>query len=255
MLLTSIVILTFNNFLKTKTCIESINKYTNQTFELIVVDNGSTDETVNYLKQLPEITLICNKQNRGFAAGCNQGISVAKGTQILLLNNDTIVSHNWLENLSKALHSNSKVGLVGPMSNMTLPQQHYRANYSNEKSYHQFASNFNVHDPKKWKSVAIISGFCLMFKRKVLKKIGLLDERFTIGNYEDVDYCYRALHSGFTLLVAGDTFVHHYGNTTFSNNNLDIVSISNENKIRFIKKWGIDNPEELLNITFPIKEI
>lgn len=243
MSLTSIVILTLNNFPKTKACIDSIYRFTNQPYELIIVDNGSTDETLKYLKKLSDIKLICNKQNKGFAAGCNQGMKIAKGTQILLLNNDTIVSHNWLFNLLQALNSDSQVGMVGPLSNMTLPKQLYQVNYSNGTEYHEFALKHNIHDTSKWKPATILSGFCLLFKRKVMEQIGEMDEQYMIGNYEDADYCYRASRCGFRLLIAGDTFVHHDGNSTFKDSELNIISISNENRAKFIKKWGIDANE------------
>jgi GT2 family glycosyltransferase len=243
--LTSIIILTLNNLAKTKKCLESIRTYTPEEYELIIVDNGSTDGTIPFLKQFPEIKLICNTENKGFAGGCNQALKIAKGEQFLLLNNDTIVSHKWLFNMLQALHSNSQVGLVGPLSNMTLHQQLYKMEYTNDEEYHRFALHQNIHNPGRWKSVPVLSGFCLLFKREVLGEIGLLDEQYNIGNFEDIDYCYRALKAGFKALVAGDTFVHHDGNSSFKKNGMNILLISHENRNKFIRKWGI-NPEKLI---------
>ena len=116
---TSIIILTYNHLEKTKKCIESIKRYTkNEVYEIIVVDNNSNDDTINWLKTQSDITVIYNKENRGFPIGCNQGISEAnKSYDILLLNNDTIVTTNWLTNLRKCLYSKSNIGAVGPVSN------------------------------------------------------------------------------------------------------------------------------------------
>ncbi|WP_227551706.1 glycosyltransferase family 2 protein [Metabacillus sediminilitoris] len=242
MSLTSIIILTLNNLEKTKKCLVSIRKYTHQPYELIIVDNGSTDGTIQYLKKFPDIKLICNKQNKGFAGGCNQGMKLAKGEQLLLLNNDTIVSHHWLDNLLKALYISPRIGMVGPLTNSTNPpgvKKPANVNYSNEVQYHQLASRFNQHDPSKWKAMQVLYGFCLLLKREVFDKIGLMDERFTIGTAEDNDFCLRATRAGYTLLLAGDTLVHHDGHASFKRNQINLRRIQSENIQKFVQKWGI----------------
>ena len=91
--MTSIVILTYNKLNYTKKCIESIRKYTcKESYEIIVVDNASTDGTIEWLKTQSDIITIFNKENLGFPKGCNQGIEIAQGSEILLLNNDVIVT-------------------------------------------------------------------------------------------------------------------------------------------------------------------
>jgi tetratricopeptide (TPR) repeat protein len=108
---TSIVILTYNNLDYNKLCIESIRKYTKEgTYEIIVVDNHSTDGTVEWLKKQRDVKIILNGENLGFPKGCNQGIEIAdEANDILLLNNDTIVTPNWLINLKKCLKKNAVV--------------------------------------------------------------------------------------------------------------------------------------------------
>ncbi len=98
---TSIVILTYNKLEYTKLCIDSIRKYTKSgTYEIVVVDNNSTDDTREWLKEQKDIKVILNDENLGFPGGCNVGINAAeKENDILLLNNDTIVTPRWLENL------------------------------------------------------------------------------------------------------------------------------------------------------------
>ena len=98
--LTSIVILTYNKLDYNMLCIESIRQYTEpDAYEIIVVDNNSADGTVEWLKSQQDIQLILNSENVGFPAGCNQGIKAARGDSILLLNNDTVVTPRWLDNL------------------------------------------------------------------------------------------------------------------------------------------------------------
>ena len=122
--LTSIVILTHNQVEFTRQCLNSIRLYTDEPVELIVVDNGSTDGTVDYLRSLPNVRLIANETNRGFPAAANQGMAVATGKQVLLLNNDVVVTTGWLGRMLRAFRSDEKVGLVGPRSNyVSGPQQ------------------------------------------------------------------------------------------------------------------------------------
>jgi SAM-dependent methyltransferase len=94
--LTSIVILTHNQLSYTRLCVDSIRQCTDEPYELIFVDNASTDGTVEYLQSLGNIKLVLNAENRGFPAAANQGMQLAVGRQILLLNNDTVVPTGWL---------------------------------------------------------------------------------------------------------------------------------------------------------------
>lgn len=115
--LTSIIILAFNQIKYSKLCIESIKEYTTNPYELILVNNGSTDGTGEFFSSIKGASIISNRENRGFAKGVNQGIKRAKGSSILLLNNDTVVTENWLSNLLFCLKSHKKIGSVGPRTN------------------------------------------------------------------------------------------------------------------------------------------
>jgi O-antigen biosynthesis protein len=127
--LTSIIIVTFNQLEYTRQCVESIRLMTDEPYELIFVDNASTDGTVDYLKSLAGATVIENAENRGFPAAVNQGIIAATGRSILLLNNDTIVTTGWLRRLLVALDSDPKIGLAGPCSNLVGSEQQVDVNY------------------------------------------------------------------------------------------------------------------------------
>src|SRR5262249_9418047 len=132
--LTSIVILTHNQLPFTRACIDSIRLLTDEAYELVFVDNGSTDGTPEYLKALSasddRVTVILNSDNRGFPAGCNQGIKASRGTQVLLLNNDTVATTGWLARMLRTLHADPKVGLVGPSSNRVSGEQQVAVSYS-----------------------------------------------------------------------------------------------------------------------------
>ena len=132
--------LTCNKLEYTIKAVESIRKYTDKgTYEIIVIDNASTDNTVEWLKKQDDLKLILNKENLGFPKGCNQGIEVATGTEILLLNNDVIVTPKWLQNMVKTLYSNDKYGAVGPVTN-SAPGQEIAISYKEEEEINDFAN-------------------------------------------------------------------------------------------------------------------
>jgi FkbM family methyltransferase len=235
--LTSIVILTHNQLVFTRECLESIRANTPQPHEVIVVDNASTDGTVDCLESLPHIKLIRNAENRGFPAACNQGIRVAAGRQILLLNNDTVVPPGWLERMLKRLHSDPRIGLVGPCSNHVSGEQQVPVSYDDRPGLEAFATEWTRNHDGQSQDTDRLVGFCLLIRREVIDRVGLLDERFGIGCYEDDDYCLRALQAGYRAVIAGDAFVHHYGGQTFRNIGVDFAGLMAANRRLFVDKW------------------
>lgn len=238
---TSIVILTYNNLDHTKQCIESIRRYTNKDeYEIIVVDNASSDDTVQWLNEQNDIIKILNSENQGFPKGCNQGIEISTGENILLLNNDVIVTPHWLDNLTTALYSNENVGAVGAITNSCSYYQAIQTNYKNYDELMKFADMVNVSDSAKWEERLKLIGFCMLIKKSVVNKIGLLDERFTPGNFEDDDYSYRIRQAGYKLLLCKDSFIHHYGSASFGKDSEDYDMLLMTNKKKFKDKWGFD---------------
>ncbi len=229
----SIILVTFNAFDFTKKCIASVKKYSKD-YELIVVDNGSRAEAINWLKKQTSIRKIFNFENRGFAAANNQGIKISRGKHILLLNSDTIVTEDWLARLIRPIEKDDKVGIVGPFSNYANYEQKLAVSYSSIRQMQAFAKDFT----RREKLTFHISGFCMMIKRSVIDKVGLFDERFKIGNCEDVDFCIMAMRAGFKLKIAS-CFIHHFGSRSFIENinriNVEQVYIENNKILR--KKW------------------
>ena len=247
----SIVILTFNQLHRTRECLDSIQKHTHIPHEVIVVDNGSKDGTVGYLKKWakkkPNYHVILNKTNRGFAAGNNQGIQQAKGDYIVLLNNDVVVSEKWLEGMLNAFERDYDIGMVGPMTNYISGEQlEPNATYRNMSEFESFARNYRQEHAGELSIALRLVGFCLMIKRDVIEKVGLLDERFGKGNFEDDDYCLRASIMGYKFVIAREVFVHHYGNSTFKGNKIDYHKMLEKNRAIFIEKWkDLDIPQPL----------
>lgn len=233
---TSIIILTYNGLKYSKNCIESIRKYTEKDYEIIVVDNNSTDGTKNWLSMQRDIKVIYNNENFGFPIGCNQGIRAACGNDILLLNNDIIVTPNWLKNLRKCLYSSKNIGAVGPITNKCSNKQSINLRYDSINDMIKWCKKYNISNPSKWENRSKLVGFCFFFKREVINKIGLLDERFSPGNYEDDDYSLRIRRAGYKLVLCRDTFIYHYGGVSFFR--YDYLKLLNMNRDKFEKKWG-----------------
>ncbi|MEC0232692.1 glycosyltransferase [Paenibacillus alba] len=241
---TSIVIATYNKLEYTQQCIESIRNFTeNDSYEIIVVDNNSTDSTVAWLSEQKDIQLIVNRENLGFPKACNQGIEIATGDNILLLNNDTIVTSNWLSNMIACLYSQEQIGAVGPVTNNISYYQKIATNYATLDEMHGFAAMFNISDPRKWEECLHLVGFCLLIKSSLVNEIGLLDERFTPGNYEDDDYSLRIRLAGYKLTLCRDTFIHHYGSASFKDNEAKskYEQLLTTNREKFIDKWNFNS--------------
>ncbi len=236
---TSIIILTYNKLPVIRQCIESIREYTEAgTYEIIVVDNHSEDGTPEWLKEQKDIVLISNPENVGFPKGCNQGILKASGDNIMLLNNDTLATGNWLSNMLRCLYAGEDTGAVGPVTNYCSNLQTVPVNYTTTEEMQSFARNFNVSDPLKWEYRKKLVGYCLLVKKSVVDKVGLLDERFSPGNFEDDDYCRRIIIAGYRLILCKDTFIHHYGSLSFFDNLPGYIELLEINRKKFEEKWA-----------------
>jgi GT2 family glycosyltransferase/SAM-dependent methyltransferase len=235
--LTSIVILTYNGIVLTRACIESLIRNTEPGFELVIVDNGSTDGTPDYIRSLalPNVTLIANAENRGFPAGVNQGVRASRGQQIVLLNNDTVVMPGWLAGLLHALDLDPSIGLVGPRTNWPKSPQVEAAIASPGEALAHAAQIAESHRGLV-QDVDELLGFCLLVRRDVFAKIGYFDERFGIGQCEDIDFCRRARRGGFRNVIARSAFVYHVGHQTFLTIPNDARGLLTENMRKLIEK-------------------
>ncbi|HHW03154.1 MAG TPA: glycosyltransferase [Thermoanaerobacterales bacterium] len=238
--LCSIIVLTCNQLEYTKKCLNSVRIYTDVPYEIIIVDNGSTDGTVDFLEKQNDITLVKNDKNLGFAKGCNQGIKISKGEFIVLLNNDTIVTKNWLRNLVDFMNNHEDAGIVGPVTNNVSGMQKINVDLKTIDDIHKFADKYNNSD-LRYKKVMRLVGFCMMIRRQLLDEIGLLDENFGIGNFEDDDICIRTILNGKSLYMLESTFIYHYGSVTFRGNNLNYKKIMEDNMKYFLTKWGFSS--------------
>ena len=229
----SIVIVNYNVKNLLKKCLESIFKYEKDIeFEVIVVDNNSNDHSQGMLKRdFPQVKLIENKRNLGFSRGCNQGIKQSQGRYILLLNPDTELTPGGFKKMIDFMDSKSEAGICGPkmmdqegnlhLSCRSFPSYLTAISSSQSILNRIFPQNLlsqkyllKEKDHSQIREVDWVSGSCLLAKKEMLEKVGLLDERFYMY-VEDVDLCYRAKMAGFSVfyfpLVA---VIHHIGKST-----------------------------------------
>lgn len=225
----SIIILNWNGWRDTTECLQSLNRITYSNYEVIVVDNGSTDGSVEHLEKAKDVfskqglffTLIQNKENLGFAEGNNVAIrQILKRREsdfILLLNNDTVVEKNFLSELIKVAQSKEEIGILGPKI--------YYYDYQGKKNVIQSAGSavnlcigrfpsaekLDKVDNRyviRVQSVDFVTGACLLIKTEVVRKIGLLDKRFFLL-FEDTDWCLRARKAGYSVLYIPKSVIWH----------------------------------------------
>lgn len=236
----SIVIPTHNGRPWLETCVASIRAFTETPHEIIVVDDGSTDGTADFCLA-EKLLCISAPMNRGFPAACNQGLRAARGDAMLLLNDDTVVSCKWLDNMLDCLYSAPDVGVVGPMTNCADGVQRSALRYESIEQFHRLAETLNRPDPSRWTTVDRLVGFCMLIRRDVLERVGYLDERFSPGYYEDDDYCHRVRRAGYRLVLAGDTHVHHEGGRSFRRFGDEALRrLVERNRRLFVRKWGFE---------------
>lgn len=238
--LTSIIVIALNGLDYTKRCIESIRKYTNLPYELIVVDNGSTDGTLEYLKQQKDIKLIANTENVGAPFARNQGLKVAKGEYIMFFDNDIVATKNWLDILVDHAKNNPDIGLIGPVSNYVSGAQFVpNSDFKDLNEMQFFAEELLLSKRGRLTYFPRLILFAMFARHELVEKIGGFDPLYGKWGFEDDDYCLRALIAGFKLVIAEDVFIYHKGSSTSQSANIDYNKLLEENWENFKKKWGL----------------
>lgn len=240
----SIVVVTYDGLTFNRLCLESVLANTaDRDFELIVVDNGSSDGTRSYLLKLADgdarVRILLNGRNMGFAPACNQGLGLALGENLVLLNNDTMVPPGWLSGLLPHLR-NPGVGLVGPVTNRIGNEAEVETDYRTWGEFLEFARRRSSEHAGDWLEMRTPAMFCLAMRRQTYWHLGPLDERYEVGLLEDDDYADRAREAGYQLRCVEDTVVHHFGEASFGKlvAGGEYGRILRVNQQRYAEKWG-----------------
>lgn len=229
-----IIIVVWNKLKETQACLESVIKKTKLSCRLILIDNASEEKTALFLKTFAQrydtkVILIRNKTNLGFIKAVNHGLEQSKADFVCLLNNDTIVTEDWLEELIFVAAGNPKIGLVNP-SSTTLGQK------TTLDKIDAFALSFKKYHGQ-FEEMAQASGFCMLIKREVIQKIGGFDEIYGLGNFEDTDYSRSAVKAGFLCVRAIASYVYHHEGTSFFSLKGYKDSFK-KNQAVFYNRWG-----------------
>jgi GT2 family glycosyltransferase len=229
----TVVILAWNAWPATEACLDSLRPTLAEDDQVVVVDNGSADETAQRLPGYDWIELHTNPENRGFAAGCNQGAAAARNPVVVFLNNDTVVSAGWLDGLLDPF-ADASVAATGPRSNFVSGTQLIDTPYevNSRIDIDDFAWLWRLNHAGSRTETTRLVGFCLAVRTDAFRAIGGFDEGFGIGGCEDDDLCLRLRTAGGTLLVTDDVFVHHEGHATFDANAVDWFAVQTQNMAR-----------------------
>jgi O-antigen biosynthesis protein len=219
-----IIIPIFNQYSYTRNLLEGIYRYTDVPFHIYIIDNASTDETVDLNKiYTRDITIVRNHENRGWCGGINQGISLGKNPCLVFMNNDVEVSQGWLGNLTAFLDTHPRIGAVGPLNSCPKDWQCVdrvrekivpQIPYFRTEDLHERNRILNYHFHRAGILIeGMLAFFCVALKRRTVNAIGLLDENL-VGGGDDDDYCRRLRKSGYVLGLSLDTYVIHHSSLT-----------------------------------------
>lgn len=244
-----IIILNWNGWQDTLECLESVKKINYQNYRMIVIDNGSTNESVEkisgYIKEFKNFELLVQKENLGFTGGNNLGIKYALengADYVLLLNNDTTVDENFLSELAVAAEKFKTAGLLGPKIYFyNNPKKIWFAG-GNISPYAIKGTHIGLNETDNGqhdlvKKADYLTGCCLLIKKETIDKIGFLDEDYFLY-YEDTDYSWRARKAGLDCVFVPQSKIWHKCSAVAGEGSLSYIYYHTRNGLALIRKNG-----------------
>lgn len=240
----AIIVVNWNNYDDTAACLESLKQIEYPNFQPIVVDNGSTDGSLEKLQsEYERCKFVCNTENLGFAKGVNSGIEgrVDSYDYFLLLNNDMVLEEGALDLIVGASEASSTIGIVSPKTVYFDRDQIQTAG----RRFNRLTLSFeNVHEGMDSDELSgiieteAVSGGCMLIKSRMISEIGILSENFFFGG-EDVEFCLRARASNWEIVLQADASVRHKAHSSTDSDNRFLQYHSTQNKIKLGLKTGI----------------
>lgn len=237
-----VVILNWNGKEDTLNCVASLQESSHKNFEIIVVDNGSTDDSVRSIQEkFPEVTLLETFQNLGYAGGNNVGISYAlkkNHSFVLILNNDTVVDKEMLKNFSKAAKEQPLVGIFGAAACLfsdPAKLDHLGGVWNEKKGRFDLIGN-RENNSFLWEgSLDYVCGCCIFIRKEVFNKIGLLEADYFLF-WEEADFCMHAKQVGFDIQVCYEAKLLHKVSASFIGGSVHATYFWWRNRFLWIKR-------------------
>ena len=237
----SVVVPCHNGVDLTRACIASLQQQENgPPAEILIVDNGSTDATAGLGSLGAPVRVLPQGRNLGFAGGVNAGIRAAREPLVLVLNNDTRAAPDLLARLAAALASDPGLGAVAPVSNHVKGDARVAVGDLGVTHDGRVAIAAELRRGPALQDVDTLAGLCLLMRRTTFDEVGLFDERFGHGNFEDDDLCLRLRLHGYRLGIARHAFLHHEGHATFRALGLRLEDELVRRRRQFVAKWQHD---------------
>jgi len=234
--LVSIIVVNWNAGEYLKNCIKSLIDQTYQNFEIILVDNASTDNSIQYVeKNFPTVQIIKNKENVGFAKGNNIGISISKGDMIALFNPDAIADKEWLSNLVSVLQGSKKIGAAAGKIFYLGDEFGKDAVFCTWSKIDPYtAVPYNFFDDEPSSKVDYLSGAAMLVKKEVIQRVGKLDTSYFLY-FDETDWCARMIRAGYDLVYAPKAIAWHKVSASVSDSEKKTYYIE-RSRVRFASK-------------------
>lgn len=213
----SIIIVNYNGYIDTVECIKSLKNIIYPDFNIIVVDNGSTQEIEDLKTYIKKSAILINQsKNLGFSGGNNIGIQYAiehDADYVLLLNNDTTVEPEFLNILVNCAEEHRDSGIIGGKINYynspdTIWFGGGKVNKYSAVIWHEYIKEKDRGKKGKVRETQFLTGCLMLIPKTIVKKVGLLDESYFLYD-EDVDYCFRVMRAGYKLYYCNDAVIYH----------------------------------------------
>ncbi|MES2643976.1 MAG: glycosyltransferase [Myxococcota bacterium] len=237
---TSVIIPNLNGFPHVRPCLETLRRTTTGPIELVVVDNGSNDGSLEWLRTQPDVRLLEMGRNLGAPAARNRGLAVASGERVLFCDNDVLFTPRWQEILVTHLDAWPDIGMVGPVSDYVVDSQKAARLPHAAEALDDYAAALHTEQRGRHAYTSQLILFFILARREVIERIGGIDEVYGRWGFEDNDWSLRARLAGYRLRIARDCFIRHLGSRTSKTANIDYRSLLLENWEVFKRKWGLD---------------
>ena len=231
-----LILVSYNHLPFTQACVESLIRWTDPlevAYRLLIIDNGSPPDVVEWLRTFQarhaRVELMENAQNLGWVAAVNQGLRWSTAPLICWLNNDFVFTRGWLQAMVRVALSDPRIGLVNPS---------WRLHHETPEVFAERIASASAAEAAAYHEVGECNGACLLVRREVVERIGLLDEVYGSGGLDDSDFSRRAALAGFWCAQARGAFVYHWENVTSNTVDGYWVRERPEKRRIFEQRWG-----------------